>query len=602
MTAFRRWSTAVIFVALAFARPALHAARSQQAATGTIEGTVTRAGSTEPIPGVQISVSVTPQAADAEAPRDARATSAAPALTAVTDGAGRFSLSAPIGNAVIHGQLDGYFGPSLGGVSSPNATATTMVRANQSSHVALTLVPGATINGRVTDPTGKPVASTAVGVVRRIYRSGVPSLDLVDGKETDDRGEFRIFRLPPGEYFVVALQGHGNAPTTPDPVAVTTFYPCAADISTALPVQLKGGEDLAGIDIQVRSEFTHTVSGRVTTNLPPGSEIGAINRAVRQNVAIVAAVPREGTMIPDLVSGNIMAKPDGTFEIHGLLPGSYDVIARLPASVGWGPQNGPDRATNPWALGRTAVEVGGADVEGVVVSVHQGVDVKGRVSIDGKPQPAAIRFTLLPDDNVALYNQYFSTISNYAPFLDADGAFTLPLIPESHYRFRVGLGSGPTRAPVPNAQGQLPPTPVPLPAGAYVADVQQSGRSVYDEGLAVGTDPIAPIDVILKSDGGTVKGIVSGADQKPAAGRTVVLVPEAARRRNSALFRVAVSDDDGSFTIARVPPGTYSLFAWDAIATGAYENPQFLAPYESRGTPAKIAGSATLTINLTSIR
>lgn len=616
MTSAGRIWTVAILAACLLGRPTVETAQSQQAATGTLTGTVTRAGSTEPIAGVQISVSVVPQGGDAQAPRDARATTAPPPLTATTDSGGRFSLAVPAGRAVVHGQLEGYFGPPLGGTSAPETTATATVQPNQSSHVELTLVPGATINGRVTDSTGKPMASTPVGVVRRIYRSGVPALDLVDGKETDDRGEFRVFRLPPGEYFVLALQGHINGPApAPQPaspasvaatfnpaVPVATFYPSAVDIATALPVALKGGEDLAGIDIQIRSEFTHTISGRVTSNLPPGSEVGAINRATRQNIAIVAAIPREGLMIPDLVSGNITAKPDGTFEIRGLLPGSYDVIARLPASTGWGPQNGPDRATNPWAFGRTTVEVGGADVEGVTVAVHQGVDVKGHVTVDGKAEPAALRFTLLPDDNVAIYNQYFGTISNYAPFLEADGAFTLPLIPESHYRFRVGLATGPTRAPMPNAQGQLPPTPIPLPPGAYVADIQQSGRSVYDEGLTVGTDPIPPIDVIVKSDGGSVKGIVTGADQKPGAGRTVVLVPEPSRRKNSALFRTTISDDDGSFMIARVPPGTYTLFAWDAIAAGAYEDPQFLAPFESHGTAAKVAGGATVTVNLTSIR
>ena len=46
---------------------------------------------------------------------------------------------------------------------------------------------------------------------------------------------------------------------------------------------------------------------------------------------------------------------------------------------------------------------------------------------------------------------------------------------------------------------------------AYVADIQLGGRSVYDEGITVGTDPIAGIAVIIKSDGGTIEGTVSGA-------------------------------------------------------------------------------------------
>ena len=49
---------------------------------------------------------------------------------------------------------------------------------------------------------------------------------------------------------------------------------------------------------------------------------------------MIAILPRDGTMIPDLVSGNITAAADGAFVVRGLLPGSYDLIARLPAPLG----------------------------------------------------------------------------------------------------------------------------------------------------------------------------------------------------------------------------------------------------------------------------
>jgi hypothetical protein len=35
-------------------------------------------------------------------------------------------------------------------------------------------------------------------------------------------------------------------------------------------------------------------------------------------------------------------------------------------------------------------------------------------------------------------------------------------------------------------------------------------------------------------------------------------------------------------------PGDYRLFAWEDIQTGAWEDPDFMRPYEGRGTPAHV--------------
>ena len=580
-----------------------------QAATGTLQGTVVIAGTSTPLPDAQIAVTIpaTRSAQDAQA-RDPRATPAPPApLTAVTDASGHFSLVVPEGSATVRAQLEGYFGPSIAGVFQPAVTTTTTVSARQTARVTLALIPGGTINGRVVDASGKPIAEAPIGVVRRIYRGGVAALDITDGKESDDRGVYRLYRLPPGEYFVVALPKRVNGvPTSGDAsapeVPVTTFYPSAIDVTSALPIALKPGDELSGVDVQMRNAMTFTVSGHVVSMLPPGSEVSAINRQTRPNIAQLSILPRDGTVLPDIFGLTIAAQPDGTFQLTGLLSGSYDLIARLPVSTGWGPQNGPDRATSPWAFGRASIEIAGANVENVVVGVHQGMDVPGRVTVDGVGAPVAVRVTLQPDEQLAIYNNFFGTIGNYAPFLDADGSFTFPVIPESHYRVRVGLGNGPTRAPVANAQGQLPPAPVPLAAGAYVADVQQAGRSVYDEGVDVGTEPVAPIEVVIKTNGATVEGVVSRGGTPAPAGVSVVLVPDGAHRKNPALYRTGTTDQDGAYSIARVPPGSYRAFAWETLVPGAYENVEWLRPYEGRGVAVTVGGGTHATVDLNAIR
>jgi len=85
---------------------------------------------------------------------------------------------------------------------------------------------------------------------------------------SDDRGEYRAFQLPPGEYLVVAApdnspaRASGSKDSGPRIVLGNqadrdpwpqTFYPAAADKSAATPVELKAGDDARGINIQLRS-------------------------------------------------------------------------------------------------------------------------------------------------------------------------------------------------------------------------------------------------------------------------------------------------------------------------------------------------------------
>lgn len=605
-------------VPTASSRPARQA--QQGMAVGVVQGTVTTVGTNEPLSDVQITVNLTAQQArgviDAaarggavppemvQAARGGRAGASVP-LTTVSDSSGHFSISVPEGPVTVEARHVGYFGVPVNGISSDVVSAKAVASSRQPAQVNIAMVIGGTINGRLTDQTGKPLADALVGVVRRNYRNGNAALDIVDGKATDDRGTYRLYRLPPGEYFVVAPTQRGPAPTTPTAsgeVRVTTYYPSTTEAVSAIPVVVKSGDDLPGIDIQVRTALTYSISGRVTSTLPPGSETSAINNTVRQPVALVMVVPHESMMLPDLTLNQATANPDGTFETRGIMPGTYDVIARLPAAMGWGPQNGPDRATNPWAFGRTVVEVRGTNVENLAIVVHQGVDVAGHVTLDGNPVAPAIRVTLLAEDETPLYLGFFDTISNYAPFLSADGAFTLPVIPEGHYQIRVGLTGGPTRAPVANAQGQLPPTPIPLGPNAYVADITQSGVSVFDSGITIGSDPVGPLEVSIKSNGGTVEGNVVGADQKPVSGATVVLVPDTSHRQNAGLYRTATSDERGHFALTRVRPEAYKVFAWDNVTPGAYQNAQFIARFEGQGVRVDVGAGATVSKDVVLIR
>src|SRR5262245_47647304 len=194
---------------------------SQEAQPGTIQGIVTREGSNDPLPEVQISVvlrgslassgfsaqqvlqaasrgaAVNPElvqaAQDATRGGPRAAIANAPPLTATTDSAGRFTVrNVPVGENYVRAQLQNYFGPLLNGSRGPIASETVVVATQQTTQVQMALVKGGTISGRVLDPTGKPLQNSPVQALQRSFDNGTPSFRMMNVKPTDDRGEFRL--------------------------------------------------------------------------------------------------------------------------------------------------------------------------------------------------------------------------------------------------------------------------------------------------------------------------------------------------------------------------------------------------------------------------
>ena len=167
----------LITLAFLFRTPA--AVAQQSTGLGAGQGTITREGTNDPIPNVQVLLV---------------GSGAQPPLTAVTDGSGKFTIrNVPAGIVTLRAQRDGYFGAILNGSYPPVATLQVGVVANETAGVRISMLPGGTISGRVFDALGRPFADAPVLVLRRAYQNGVSTLQTVDTKTTDDRGEYRLF-------------------------------------------------------------------------------------------------------------------------------------------------------------------------------------------------------------------------------------------------------------------------------------------------------------------------------------------------------------------------------------------------------------------------
>jgi hypothetical protein len=133
---------------------------------------------------------------------------------------------------------------------------------------------------------------------------------------------------------------------------------------------------------------------------------------------------------------------------------------------------------------------------------------------------------------------------------------------------------------------------------AYVKSMRMGDVDVLDHGLHLPRPPENPLNIVIGLNAGSVSGSVMNAKQEVQPNRTVVLVPELRNRHRRDLYKVAMTDSSGQFRFRGITPGEYTLFAWDSVESGAWQDPEFLRMYETQGTSVHIAEGDNQSISL----
>jgi hypothetical protein len=129
-----------------------------------------------------------------------------------------------------------------------------------------------------------------------------------------------------------------------------------------------------------------------------------------------------------------------------------------------------------------------------------------------------------------------------------------------------------------------------LTGDAYLKSATSGGVDILANPFHIELSAPAPIYITLGSDGGHLEGAVyDKGDHTFDAGASVVLVPDAARRKLPSQFFVVESGDGGRYSISGIPPGDYKLFAWQGLEPNAYLDPSFMAGYEGFGIAVSIS-------------
>ena len=171
------------------------------------------------------------------------------------DGHFAFNGLAP-GQYRIRAQQDGYF-------PAPQAGSTIDVSSNtRANTVTLFLTPAGAITGRILDPLGRPSPAALVTAARLNYLEGRPTLTPVKTTTSNDRGDYRLFWLEPGEYFVLAEKSLPSG-------ASRASSPGTDDRHSALKVAVVEGAESSKTDFALRNvPGVVSVSGVVTSPIP----------------------------------------------------------------------------------------------------------------------------------------------------------------------------------------------------------------------------------------------------------------------------------------------------------------------------------------------
>lgn len=422
------------------------------------------------------------------------------------------------------------------------------------------------IAGRVVDEWGEPAERVFVFAVP--VRSGGSRAGAASTASTNDLGEFRLSKLSPGNYLLLATRGGGGMepivdrqPGKPATAEAPTYFPGALDAASATAIRVNAGEERTGAEIRLQRSTVVTVAGRVTGDLPAERRarvaIRSSNDAAGFRGGMVGGGPMGGAPQSD---GGI--RPDGTFSFRNIRPGEYtlSVVAM-------------DRG-GPKILGKQTLMVGQQDVLNVTLTAAAAPNVEGRLRADTEP-PFAIGSAQISLRPAAGGGGGFGgpPVSVKA---GANGAFTLSAVSRERQVVQVeGAGEGIVVKSI-SAGGQ------PLPG----LDVDFSVVS-------------GPLEILLTNKPAKISGTLEGvaADAPRVA---VWAVPDAQPLTVESWNRrkIKVEASAGTFSFDSLRPGSYRLAACEDADSDALNDASVWERVKNRTTTVKVAEGETGQVTL----
>jgi hypothetical protein len=412
---------------------------------------------------------------------------------------------------------------------------------------------GGVITGRILDEFGEPLADAqvaaqryqTVGGRRRLVPAGRPAM-------TNDIGEFRLFAIPPGQYYLSAtLRNMGMGDSDDRAGYAPTYFPGTANMAEAQRLTIGLGQTVSDINMALMTARTARITGT------------AVDSQGRPLMGMVMAAPLGDSMMM-MFGPPGQIKPDGSFAIGGLAPGSY----RLQT------MNGPGDTESAML----EVSINGDDINGIRLVGSKPSTASGRIIVDAAAaqalKPAMLRVMAQP----AVFDGPMMGPPAPPATVNDDLTFELKSRPG---KMRINFGGTAT--------------------GWTIRAVRYRGVDVTDSGIDFKpNEDIADLEIEITNRVTDLSGVVTNSRGAPVKDYSIAVFPQDRDKwtPGSRYFRSGRPDQDGRFKLTSLVPGEYFVIALDYMDASEWTDPEFLERIRTKATRLSISEGETKSVDL----
>lgn len=478
---------------------------------------------------------------------------------ALSAGDGKYALTdLPAGSYTITVTRTGFATQTYGQSRTLAGTPVAVTAAQQITNIDFALVSAGHISGRILDEDGSPFAGARVEALTSRFENGMDTLVSAGSSESDDRGEFRIHGLPPGQYYVSAADPAFRSVATAKGVLryAPTYYPGVPFADQARRVVVPETGAAPAIEFRLKIVPPARVSGQLFSH----------DARELLNGAIIMA-PLDGEGVPMVPPEDPSILPDGRFSFGHVVPGHYQIRARG--------QTDPAGAA---LFGVFSLEVMGTDIAGIRMTLRPGAVIEGTLAVEPR------RGTKPPP---------LHTLRVRAPFVDGNAfgdALTGTVQPDGAFALR-GVMKGSHQITV---DGLQPPW--------VLKEVLYRGGNITDRALDVNEkEQLRGLRITISDQSSAVSGVVQNRRERPVANAGVLVFPRAPLfwMRTNRRMRVAYTDSLGRFTVPGLPAGEYLAVASMMVDESDLGRRERLQALQAIATPFRLDSDdsqATMTL------